>query len=118
MEMLKFALAVWAAGELESVALTVTLKVPVAVGVPEIAPVAEAMFSPGGSEEPACAIQDQEMGAMPPLLDSTVVLYAVPRMPLGREGVVMASFGVMVSVNATVAVCGGTAESVAVMEKL
>ena len=30
----------------------------------------------------------------------------------------MASFGVMVSVKATVAVCGGTPESVAVMEKL
>ena len=118
MEMLKFALAVCLAGELESVAVTVMLKVPVAVGVPEITPVPELMFSPGGSEEPVCAIQDQAMGAIPPLLDSTVVLYAVPRVPLGREAVVMASFGVMVSVNATVAVCGVTAESVAVMEKL
>ena len=69
MEMLKFALAVCAAGVLESVAVTVTLNVPVAVGVPEIAPVLELMFSPAGREEPAWAIQDQEIGAMPPLLD-------------------------------------------------
>ena len=117
MDMVKFALAVCLTGELESVAVTVTLNVPVAVGVPEITPVMELMLSPAGSEEPVCAIQDQEMGAMPPLLLATVVLYAVPRVPLGRVAVLMASFGVMVSVNATVAVCGGTPESVAVMEK-
>jgi hypothetical protein len=56
---------------------------------------------------------------MPPLLVCTVVLYAVPTVPLGSgEVLVMASFGVMVRVKATVAVCGGTPESVAVMEKL
>jgi hypothetical protein len=53
MEMLKFALAVWAVGVLESVAVTVTLKVPEAVGVPKIEPVELPMVSPGGSEEPA-----------------------------------------------------------------
>ena len=87
MEMLKFAPAVWAVGVLESVAVTVTLNVPVAVGVPEITPVLELMLSPGGNEEPACAIHDQEIGAMPPLLDCTVVLNAVPRVPLGRAAV-------------------------------
>jgi hypothetical protein len=38
--------------------------------------------------------------------------------PLGSEVVAMANFGVMVMVNAFVAVCGGVPESVAVMEKL
>ena len=52
MEMLKFALAV-CAGVPESVAVTVTLNVPVAVGVPEMTPVLELMFNPGGSEDPA-----------------------------------------------------------------
>jgi hypothetical protein len=66
--MLKFALLVCAVGVLESVAVTVTLNVPAVVGLPEMVPVLELMFSPGGSEEPAWAIQDQAMGAMPPLL--------------------------------------------------
>ena len=48
---LKFFDAV-SAGVLESVAVTVTLKVPAEVGVPEMTPVAGARTSPGGSVEP------------------------------------------------------------------
>ena len=50
--MLKFFEAV-RAGVLESVAVTLTLKVPAEVGVPEMIPVAGARTSPGGSVEPA-----------------------------------------------------------------
>lgn len=52
MVMLKFFDAV-RAGVLESVAVTLTLNVPAAVGVPEMAPVVGARTSPAGSVDPA-----------------------------------------------------------------
>jgi hypothetical protein len=51
MVMLKFFDAV-SAGVLESVAVTLTLKVPAAVGVPEMVPVGD-KISPPGSVDPA-----------------------------------------------------------------
>ena len=51
--------------ELASVTLTVKLLVPVAVGVPEIAPVLAANDRPAGNEP---EVIDQVSGAVPPLL--------------------------------------------------
>ena len=64
--MLKPLLAV-AAGLAESVARTVKLKVPLAVGVPVMAPVAAFKLSPAGSEP---LVIDQVYGAVPPLAAS------------------------------------------------
>jgi hypothetical protein len=42
-------LAVWCVGVVESVAVTVKVEVPAAVGVPEIAPVDALRFNPAGN---------------------------------------------------------------------
>jgi hypothetical protein len=53
---LKACVALWAVGLVESVTFTVKLKLPEAVGVPEIRPVDAAKLNPGGSE-PALMLQ-------------------------------------------------------------
>lgn len=49
----------------ESVAVTTNVKVPVAVGLPEITP-ADERFTPGGREEPLAAAQVQVRLALEP----------------------------------------------------
>jgi hypothetical protein len=53
---LRACVALWAVGVPESVTFTVKLKVPEAVGVPEIRPVDAAKLNPAGSE-PALMLQ-------------------------------------------------------------
>lgn len=72
------------AGFSESVTLTVKLKVPDEVGVPEISPVEALMESPGGRE---AALIDQVYGFFPPVAVS-VAEYAVPTLPAGSDVVV------------------------------
>jgi hypothetical protein len=72
------------AGFSESVTLTVKLKVPEDVGVPEITPVEALMESPGGREP---ALIDQVYGFFPPVAVS-VAEYAVPTLPEGSDVVV------------------------------
>ena len=61
--------AVCAVGEVESVTLAVKLKVPDAVGVPEIAPVAADRVRPAGN---APELMLQLYGAAPPVAASVV----------------------------------------------
>ena len=56
------------AGLPASLIVTVKLLVPVAVGVPEICPVAEARLSPAGKLP---AVTDQTYGVVPPLACTT-----------------------------------------------
>jgi len=63
------------------------LYVPVALGVPEIAPLDGVKLNPEGNEP---EVMLQVYGAVPPLAAS-VALYAVPCLPLGNELVVILS---------------------------
>jgi hypothetical protein len=64
-------------GSLWSVTVAVKGYVPLAVGVPEINPLAPASVSPGGRLPP---VTDQAYGVVPPLA-SSVCEYAVPLVP-------------------------------------
>src|SRR5262245_41924611 len=68
-----------------AVTLTVTVDTPLAVGVPEITPVAAASVRPAGSDP---FVIDHEYGGVPPTTDS-VVEYAVFTTPTGRLVVVI-----------------------------
>jgi hypothetical protein len=108
--MLKLAAAVFA-GELESVTLTVKLKVPDAVGVPEIVPLVESVRAPGNDPE----LTLQLYGVVPPVAAS-VAEYAVPTCPPARELVVICTGTtdvVTVMLNDFVAVWAGDEESFA-----
>jgi hypothetical protein len=61
---LNWPLAVSGVGTLESVTMTVKVKVPTVVGVPETRPVELAMLRPGGSDP---AVIDQVYGGVPPV---------------------------------------------------
>ena len=77
----------------ESVTWTVTEGAPAAVGVPEITPVAGLMFSPPGSPN-----ADQCSTGVPPVA-KTVMEYAVPTYPVGKDVVVICNgAGAMVNV--------------------
>src|SRR5208283_5897626 len=102
--------AVCAVGVVESVTLAVKLKVPVAVGVPEIVPVAADNVRPVGN---APELMLQLNGVVPPLAP-IVVEYAVPDCPVGSDVVVICT-GVtpaaIVILNDFVVVCTGDEES-------
>jgi hypothetical protein len=93
---------------------TVKLLVPVAVGVPEIRPVAGARLSPAGRLP---ALTDQVYGVVPPLACSRFE-YVVPLVPDGRDEVVIArATGATTSVRVTDIVCAGLDESVTLKVK-
>jgi len=91
------------------VAVRFTEKVPLAVGVPEMFPEDALMLNPPGSPEAV-----QVTGEFPPEA-ATVVLYARPIAPLGKELLLIARAGAMVSERWLVAVSGVVLESVTVM---
>src|SRR5215472_2505484 len=64
----------------ESVASTVKLKVPEAVGVPDITPELE-IVSPAGSEP---TLMLNVTGGVPPVVENPGAVYAVPVVPAGR----------------------------------
>jgi len=74
MVMLSVCVAVCAVGVVESVTCTVKFELPVALGVPEMAPVDAAKVNPAGND-PELTLQ--VYGDVPPLAAS-VTLYAVP----------------------------------------
>ena len=80
---------------------TVKVDVPLAVGVPEIVPVAPSKMIPAGG---APFVIDHVYGNVPPVAASVTVVYTTPTVPLGRVGaVVMVGPGVMVNEKACVA---------------
>jgi hypothetical protein len=113
---LKLAVAV-EAGDPESVTLTIVVKVPAAVGVPEIVPVPDSV-TPAGSAPEAML---QLYGVVPPLAVS-VAEYTVPACPAGNALVVICTgtaVALTVSVNVFVVVCAvGVVESVTFAVKL
>jgi hypothetical protein len=117
--MLSAWVAVCAVGVVESVTLTVKLKVPDAVGVPEIEPVEAVKLSPAGNEP---ELMLQMYGVVPPVAAS-VAVYAVPCVPFDSELVVMLTADVVlestVMLRAWVAVWAvGVVESVTFTVKL
>jgi hypothetical protein len=100
----------------ESVAFTVKLVVPVALGVPVMAPVLEFRLAQEGNAPEEML---QVTGGVPPV-NISCWLYAELTVPLGKLVVVMTSVAaVTVMLNACVAVCGvGEVESVALTVKL
>lgn len=102
------------AGLPASFTVTVKLLVPVAVGVPEIRPVAGARLSPAGRPP----LTDQVYGVVPPLA-CTRFEYLVPLMPEGRDDVLIArDRGSTASVRVTDFVCTGLDESATLKVKL
>jgi hypothetical protein len=101
----------------ESVAFTVKLKEPEAVGVPEIVPDEESARPPGN----APVLMLQLYGVVPPFAAS-VVEYAVPTCPEGTETVLICTgvtAAATVRVNDLVVVCAvGVVESVTLAVKL
>jgi hypothetical protein len=103
-----------AAADVASVAVTTTLKgLPVAVdGVPVIVPVAALMLKPAGSP-----VADHVYGAVPPVADTVVDVYAAPTVPEGSAaGPMMAS--VTPTVSEYVLVTTADAVSIAVTTTL
>ena len=96
-----------AVGLVASVTVKLTVKGPVTVGVPVMAPVLE-MVSPAGRP-----LADQLRGVFPPVA-ARVVLYAALSTPSGNELVVIDKAGAMFNVSGLVAVSGVVLESVAV----
>jgi len=89
------------------VTVTVSGKVPLDAGAPEMMPVAGSMLIGEGSPVP-----DQLNGVVPPAA-CTAALYGKPAMPAVREVVVIERAGPMVSENCLLAVWGaGFVESV------
>ena len=107
------------AGAEESVTLAVKEKLPLCVGVPEIAPAAESV-NPGGSVPEA---RLHIYGIVPPVA-ARVALYTTPTVPEANELVVMLSggggAGATVILSALLTLCAGEEESVTrtVNEKL
>jgi hypothetical protein len=98
-----------------SLTVTVKLLVPVAVGVPEIRPVAEARLRPAGR---LLALTDQVYGVVPPLACSRFE-YLVPLSPEGSDDVVIArGRGATARVRVTDFVCTGLDESATLKVKL
>jgi hypothetical protein len=107
--------SVCGAGLPPSLTVTVKLLVAVAVGVPEIRPVAEASLRPAGRLP---LVTDQVYGVVPPLACSTFE-YFVPLTPEGKDDVVTASAkGATTSVRVTDFVCTGLDESATLKVKL
>jgi hypothetical protein len=77
--------ATFCAGIEESLSFTMKVKVPSAVGVPEITPVEVLRERPGGSDPPAT---DQMYGVSPPVA-IRVAEYPTPMEALGSEVVVI-----------------------------
>lgn len=101
----------------ESRTWAVKLKVPAAVGVPEITPVAAFRVRPAGIEP---ALMDQLYGVKPPVA-CKVALYAVPATAFVSVVVVMTRGGgavATVKLNAAVADAAGEAESATAAVKL
>src|ERR1035441_9259181 len=97
-------------GLVESVTVTLTVKLPVAPGVPVMVPAVGSMVNGDGSP-----VADQVSGALPPVAAIGPLLYAAPSTPPGSEVVVIARAGAMVSDNCLVAVwCVGRVASVTV----
>ena len=97
-----------------SLTVTVKLPVPLAVGVPEIRPVAGARLSPAGRPP----LTDHVYGVVPPLACSRFE-YLVPLTPEGRDDVVIArGRGSMARVSVTDFVCTGRDESATLKVKL
>lgn len=114
-EILRFAVAVCAVGVSESVTCTVKLEVPVAVGVPVIAPVAAFSVSPPGRLP---LVMAQVYGDTPPAA-ATLALYPALITPVGSEVVVTLKVGaLMVMLRAAEAVLAGDSESVTLTVKL
>ena len=88
--------AVWGVGMAESVAVTVTVKGPLTVGVPEIVPF-ELMVRPDGR-----LVAIQLMGAVPPEKPNDV-LYPTPITPLGKDVVVIVKAATTVKESCLVA---------------
>jgi hypothetical protein len=80
--MLRLAVAVLAVGVSESVTVTVKFTVPEAVGVPEMAPVAELSTRPAGKLPVVTA---QEYGVMPPVACKVAPAYTELTTPSGNE---------------------------------
>ena len=93
----------------ESATVITTEKGPLAVGVPEILPVAVAMDNPAGKP-----VADQLYAPVPPVA-ATVAVYAAPCVPLASVLVLITNGGAMVNEIVLVAVAIGVAESVTVI---
>jgi hypothetical protein len=108
--------AVCAVGTEESVAFTVNVVVPAAVGVPVMAPVLAFRLAHDGSV-PAEMLH--VTGGVPPAVCSVAPVYAWPTTPLGNA-VVLTESGVatMVMLSACVADCAGLLESTTFTVKL
>src|SRR5689334_20792952 len=84
-----------------AVAVAVTLKVPAAVGVPEMVPVEEPIVMPPGRP-----VADQVYGAVPPVADSVNDAIAVPTTPDLLPGLPTVTPPLTLQVGS--AVCAGT----------
>jgi hypothetical protein len=82
-EIERFTLAVWAVGLVESVTVTVTVRVPAALGVPTICPVFALIERPAGR-----LLADHVYGEFPPFA-FIGALYGVFTIPDGSDDVVM-----------------------------
>jgi hypothetical protein len=92
------------------VTVTLTVAVTVAVGVPEMIPVAGSSVKVAGRP---VAVQVYE--GVPPIA-AKVAVYGLPAGPDGSDGVVMVTFAAIVRFKAAVAVCAvGVVESLTVM---
>src|SRR5215468_7936595 len=92
------------AGELRSVACTVKLKTPAAVGVPETCPLAIFSRIPAGK---APSVTPHVTGGVPPFV-ARLLLYASMTSPAGSELVVTVSAGALiVMLSALLLVSGG-----------
>jgi hypothetical protein len=94
MVMLRFAVAVWGVGVVESTTLTVKLEVPVARGVPEITPSLASGLNPTGRLP---AVRLQVYGGTP-LLACKVWLYPMFTVPAGSDPVATDSGGGLLTV--------------------
>jgi len=113
MEMIAIVAVVWA-GEPESLTIAPKAKTPLAVGVPEITPVAALRVRPPGR---APEDTDQVKAGVPPLADRELV-YAVPTLPEASEGLIVNAGGAITIENGDELVCAGVLESLTVTVKL
>ena len=103
------------AGLLESVTCTVKLETELAVGVPEMTPVAALRLKPAGN----VPLKRLHVNGPRPPLTAKVWLYTDPMLPFGNVVVVIVGAGgkLMVMLRACVADCGGLLESVTLIVK-
>jgi hypothetical protein len=104
----RFAVTVCGVG-LESFTCTMKLVVPVAVGLPVMAPVA-LIDKPAGNTLPLAS--EKVSGGLPPVA-VTVAVYELPTTPFGRPVVVICKLLATVIERTAVAVCAGLLASVA-----